>query len=714
MIHYHALLLQSGMMATMYKLCGEQLDIVLDRVLEMRETKSPAAALAGLTTTETTEIEQLEIKAAAKLQQLLRSTAGYTANHAGIPHEEMIREKSGLSDALAAEPFGILTNQMVQDTKELQTLKSVRDKQNAVGSRLINFQNMCGTHACNNEYCLREVNQKKILNLTDANVMNNLLDPGILATLRATSGREWSFVEFKKEFSEVAAKLIFGSNIHTGSFVFTPPSTFSIKYSYFECRFGFGIALVFARKGNITGGKKLNFHPLIEYDKNGMIKLVYSRNHPTKIEQPDNCMFWEANCDFRYLLRPTKKVTTMQAVFLQSVGRGGLNPSYAGVVFAHYTCKYSCKAASRTVEFATEVKKLLDAESSTDSAPRTAKHLMMRYMRLICSGRDIPFDEAIYIVSGGQYYKMSRPVKVISMNSVLLDSENVSSTAAFNIINLRNSYFEKQLPNESLYQYACRYKLSPKYRAHIPHFTGLSHLLRVNGAPWPMTEEYARQVMELHVPYSQSVDELAVDTIVNGITVKSFVPPFIKLLREDKLPEQITTNILMAETGWKDKEGSFETHAAADDIEQLQTANDSLDGLVAVNVDDDDLNIDDIFGADMIFNRVRLGGENCWGNLQLQHYLKYNTWVKDPKPEDMDFEDADAQTLHHPKNARNMDQQSFLASTMLHCNKLINYSNSQHLKAVRGKNNILLPLNLLPEAPQLNRFVQGKAGVGMY
>ena len=222
--------------------------------------------------------------------------------------------------------------------------------------------------------------------------------------------------------------------------------------------------------------------------------------------------------------------------------------------------------------------------------------------------------------------------------------------------------------------------------------------------------------MELHVPYSQSVDELAVDTIVNGITVKSFVPPFIKLLREDKLPEQITTNILMAEIGWKDKEGSFETHAAADDIEQLQTANDSLDGLVAVNVDDDDLNIDDIFGADMIFNRVRLGGENCWGNLQLQHYLKYNAWVKDPKPEDMDFEDADAQTLHHPKNARNMDQQSFLASTMLHCNKLINYSNSesQHLKAVRGDNNILLPLNLLPEAPQLNRFVQGKAGVGMY
>ena len=87
-----------------------------------------------------------------------------------------------------------------------------------------------------------------------------------------------------------------------------------IQVNFKECCMDFGRELQFDPSGenNMTRGKPPIREPKLDTDKNGHLRFVARRNHPSVIQAPHEFLYYGANNDFQFLIVNTTVEETLQ------------------------------------------------------------------------------------------------------------------------------------------------------------------------------------------------------------------------------------------------------------------------------------------------------------------------------------------------------------------------------------------------------------------
>ena len=122
-----------------------------------------------------------------------------------------------------------------------------------------------------------------------------------------------------------------------------------------ECRMGYGYRKKFPVSGDRTGGMVPLPEPIFTFDRNGVPKMFYERNHPRIVQEPVTVFYFGANCDIKYLFTNTllEKLVVEKGIkyedwtdFLHKLCMDGLDEWWLHALIIDYTTSYATKGTA--------------------------------------------------------------------------------------------------------------------------------------------------------------------------------------------------------------------------------------------------------------------------------------------------------------------------------------------------------------------------------
>ena len=404
-----------------------------------------------------------------KVVELMDLHFAVSATHIGVAPDEWPKTAGGRQD-YRTDPSNMMSKKDILDAAELKQFKF--DREMALAQRRVYMTNHAFNHCCST-YCWR---------------------PTVV---------DRQFLPEKDVVGKEGVREIYESQ--NGQ---------RVKIEVLECRMGFGYQR-FARQGcdnDRTGGAPPVPQAQIKFDANGQLKFVSARNHPTVVAEPIALSHWGANSDLQVFLLGAKSRTVATEAMLEYgkfteqlhlAGVGGLEFFSALNTSLEYTCGYSCKGAQNSAEW-TKTFKAVAHNVAELRADATLSTVVYKFMHKVNKARDVPLDEAMFLLAGGKYVFNTMKVKKFSLSSVAvadlaeIDLGNTSSGSGGFFGQLRR-YGERPPENasENLYNFTAR------KGSFAPYFFGYD-----NKVTWPLSETFPKAMLVLFKPHWGQLDGL--------------------------------------------------------------------------------------------------------------------------------------------------------------------------------------------------------------
>jgi hypothetical protein len=262
---------------------------------------------------------------------------------------------------------------------------------------------------------------------------------------------------------------------------------------------------------------------------NGQPKLSVPRNHPRILQEPIHVLYWGANADIQRFMNNATTFESFMEKYedrddtyedfckkLEQHGMRGLESATGCHTCNDYTCNYQCKGAESTAEWS-KVLRILENKLLGNAADTPLRSLVGKSMHAIAKSRDCSKDEASFILSGGQLYFTSQPVRLCSLKS--LEFSDIGATKgdprSFSFEDLRKRYEERQDHlSMNLYTWTATISQSKKTTIEVaPYFTGFKTI-----PTWPLEEDYAKTILQLYKPYTGTMNHIGFDSYTQSFT----------------------------------------------------------------------------------------------------------------------------------------------------------------------------------------------------
>lgn len=336
------------------------------------------------------------------ISAVLMGELGYSALHSGECPQDWIEPMGRKALGYTGDSTGMAKKRDVMDQAELKQFKFAREDN--LFQRKVNMTNHCWCHRCS-DYCLRD----------------ELIVTPYNAALHKDEAKFKPFMQRQRDGTQVRM----------------------VRTCCRKCRMGFNYQLEFPRgsDGDRTGGIAPNYTPHIEFDGNGVAKLVPLRNYHRTVEEPLIAFSFAANCDFRRFLHDATPID--QDCFfdnnpehvldtLHALGVEGICRASGAETCQIYACGYACKGSKASQEWTkcfnrvatAYLQENLQKDMAANAPPGThttsLSQVVASFMREISKGRDVPKDEASFLLAGGELHQNSSDVKHASISSVKL------------------------------------------------------------------------------------------------------------------------------------------------------------------------------------------------------------------------------------------------------------------------------------------------------
>ena len=504
----------------------EELSVGTEPVDDPREEKDISQALkarvdflerteAGKAVAQTyaASVSEAEKELENALVRLMEQDFGLSANHAGVAPASWRSTSSGRTDLgfRMGDPDQMVSRQATLDKGELRQPKFERE--HCLCERKVNMQNHCFNHFCS-DYCWYTDKRLETW-LPEHEAGKNGIDEVI--TCKDGSKRSVLFVRC--------------------------------------CRMGFGDKRdEVGPDGDRTGGIEALPHARIEFDKNQQLRFVASRNNPTVLQEPLACFHWGANSDLQFFL--VRGLADAEEAdndlgegetyedFLKNLltsRHSGLDNYTSANTSIRYTLGYSCKGAKNSKDWDKMLNNVVES-LSVIKADATFQNIVHKFGYQVLKSRDVPRDEATYVLSGGQYVYSTTGVVKMSLSSVsIVALANKSDDDLSNFQTIYKKYKERPVNLEGVNFYLF---VSAMNQGKAPLFLGYP-----SQPTWPLTEEYAKCQLFLFKPHRCNMDALK----VNG----KFVDALLEYLPHPDYPKPTWAEIIKAKHNVKhvDKEG---------------------------------------------------------------------------------------------------------------------------------------------------------------
>ena len=455
-------------------------------------------------------------KCGMAVEGIMETHFGNTAMHIGAAPSEWLLPGGTPHSGYRQTSAAMQSKSDVLSKKELQKHKFERE--NDLYDRRVNATNHCFTHSCSN-YCWRTQHFEVVYN-PEKHVPGK---DGCMAVYDTSSGRK-------------------------------------AKIAVQTCRMGFGNKLKFPLNRDYTGGAAPVMKGGVVVDPNGQLKFNAQRNHPRVVQEPVGMFHWGANADMQIMLvnNQSFEVASNEGrdypeliKHLHLANLSGLEQFSASHTCMEYTAGYSCKGAKNSEEWNKTFAACLDGVSSK-SSDASLRKLFSTFMYTVANSRDVPRDEAMFTLSGGNYTYNTRRVKSCSLNRVSLqelggESEGVepdSRSSRFNLRNILQKYRSREVQRESENLFQCTAR---EFKC-VPNFYGY------NDKPsWPLDEDFSRAMLFLYHPHRGTTDHLRVDG--------SYSKALEVFMANPQFPKQIYVEISRMRSKWR-----FEQSSQADQL----------------------------------------------------------------------------------------------------------------------------------------------------
>ena len=511
------------------------------------------------------------------------------------------------------------------------------------------------------------------------------------------------------------------------------------------CRMHFGTtrAVPYAGcEGDVTGGIEAIDHSQLSYDKNGQPKLVAQRNHPVVVQHAMGLLHWGANSDMQFLMvgpavldHVENEINMSYEHFVQKLhtaGMGGLEPFSSESNFCEYVCGYACKGSCNSAEWNDTLRALIENRQAM-AEDATLKDVINKFMFDISKARNVPRDEAVYILAGGKYvYNTSilRPASItavdlsdiIAPNTENTEGGNPPSTkSGFTFLKVKKAYDERDgvdVDDLNLYQFAADYY--DKKHKFIPWFFGYD-----TKATWPLSESYSKHMLLLYKKHRGPLTSLLLDKDENGceFSHRSFAAALEAYMGDSAFPKQHLVSIVRKKMRWQfnpeeggafggddpgstpasqreDEEGADHEAAAAAAAEAADFYGEGteheadLDEAAMAQLDDGGPGIDWTCGVtpqDRIshsewLEQYREAFYSSTANEVVMPFV-----LKEPNK-------------YHPRKAQGQSQKAIVSLVLAHLKKWLEYELDVETNGLAGA-------TLLPP-PSLQLYVQGNPGTG--
>ena len=621
------------------------------------------------------EVMAAEKKLDAALGKLMEEDYGLTANHAGVAPASWRDTAAGRIDLghRKGDPNEMVSRAAALEKKELRRPKY--DCEGCLCERKINMQNHCFNHACS-DYCWYTERRVEAW-LPDHEVGKNGVNE--IITCKNGSKRSVLFVRC--------------------------------------CRMGFGDKQTEAGPdGDRTGGVEASACARIEFDNNHQVKFVAARNHPTVLQEPVACFHFGANSDLQiFLVRGLDEVDDDQdddpveyetlLKNLMTSRHSGLDNHTSANTAIRYTLGYSCKGQKNSLEWDKTFGNIVDAFSELKK-DATFQNIIHKFGYQVLRSRDVPRDEASYVLSRGDYVYSTTGVVKMSLSSVTikdLTSNNDSDLSKFHTMYKRYAVRPSNMEGINFYLY-----VSAMNQGKAPHFMGYP-----SKPMWPLTEAFARCQLFLFKPHRCKMDDLKIND--------SFVDALLHYLSHPDYPRQIWAEIIKAKHNVKHIEeegrqysGGVQTvpcSQSSDRSNEQNAQHASVNNAVgiAAGLDDDNNMADGDFGdsdfssfpvidPDRDWSRNYDPDAATWMNRYKAKYYSNAQARVDDQPFAMDEEGK-----YRPENAKGHAQTLLIGMFLILYKRWLSYFDA--VGSVSGVSTVEPP-------PSLHCYVQGNPGTG--
>jgi hypothetical protein len=409
--------------------------------------------------------------AAVELQELSALHLGMNAQHPGVAPDQWVAPAGVKGSGHREGGKGMLSRSDVRDEGVLRRFKF--DEEGALQERLVKVVNVAFTHTCS-EYCWRDT--------------------------RLTAACEEAKHGPRDQLKP-----------HVVGFVRGSDERVIVKVS--DCRMGFGCKLTYPRSGCYTGGKPHQTQPTVEFDGNGVPRLVCPRNHPRVLQQSTHVYYWGANADMQRFFTNRKSRQAFDerddhgggtyeelTVRMAKAKVGGLEQT-SGCVHVHgCTTGYKCKKKGGSKDWEVQFAMIGD-DLAADRGDTPLRAMVGKAMNAIAKCRDRSKDEASFMLAGGKLTFSTLPVKTCSTSHVSTEEIKEPNKAGWTYQSLKKKYEARPTDTEgsslNFYTWCARHGTkATKPTDFTPRFMGMSVFHGL-----PVSEVFAEEQLQMYRPY---------------------------------------------------------------------------------------------------------------------------------------------------------------------------------------------------------------------
>ena len=369
------------------------------------------------------------------------------------------------------------------------------------------FTNMCRSHKCQPNYCLRDVRHQE---KHDA-ARHGDVDPSKI------------IVKDGQEFVIVTRKV---------------------------CRFHFGTVRAYDPSGekDLTRGRPPVLRPTLFADKNGMLKINMHRNHPRITQEPHLSYHWGANSNTvpLFIIPPPEQhlhgldaeAYVRRMNNLDSAGFAGLDSSTAKHVLDMYIMKYTMKPEKSSANSDISRRSLTQSycQQHFDS-DKAVRNLIGKHMYEVTNSESQTNQQVAFVDGGGKttFTNRQRPKKCsVTATSIPGMAMLADGSKSFTWATICNRY-KNRPPNMcrfNLYHFIYHYWSATE--TTTPQIFGYHDV-----ATWPLREEYAKFTLAIFKPWRNHIDS-------NRHSDGTFASTLVDFMFDEMFPDKIRVQILRA------------------------------------------------------------------------------------------------------------------------------------------------------------------------
>ena len=300
------------------------------------------------------------------------------------------------------------------------------------------------------------------------------------------------------------------------------------KINVYECRMGYGYQRKYPNNGDRTGGMDRTQKAVLSFDRNGIPKIFFRRNHPRTVQEPVTVFHFGANCDIKFLLTNNiseQRVTDRGLNYedfcdnLHELKMDGLDQYTANTVIIDYATGYVTKGSKSNADYeklledmettlSEETEQNKEGSNVVDDKPSMNK-LLGKYMIQLLNSKQFTSDEAIYCSSGGKLVYMTMKSRSCSVKDVYLedfqdeksDSPHAKKSTSWTWESLIRRYKDYSNPSrnnpiKNFYSWCS--ENSVRGQEIVPSFFGYQER-----STWPPSEEFSKVSLTIYKPFSK-------------------------------------------------------------------------------------------------------------------------------------------------------------------------------------------------------------------